>query len=95
MLKGFAAVMLQSLVGLLLGILVNAFNKAAERLSAYDRPAAGVLLKLVPVAVAALGLGALWPALSDEWQVTIPGLFFVTMYFGTQTSLMEDVVRLA
>lgn len=94
--KGFASVMLQSLVGLVLGILVNALNKAAEaRLAVYDRPAAGVLLKLVPVAAAALGLGALFPAFSAEWQVTIPGLFFVTMYFGTQTSLMEDVVRLA
>lgn len=93
MLAGFGAVMLQSLVGLVLGVAVNAFNKAAVG-GRWVRPAR-IALKLVPVALVALVAEAVAPGFADEWQVTVPGLFFVTMYFGTQTSLMEDVAGLA
>lgn len=90
MLTQIVAVVLQSLAGIGLGVLVNEINKAVDaRLPrAYSHPLAGVLLKLLPIALVAIAVGTVVDSFAQEWQTTIPGLFFVTLYFGLQSSLM-------
>lgn len=83
--------------GILVGMGANRLNKFLDASvgKPYENPWAGVALKLVPVAFAVLMTQLLSATFARDWQGTVPGLFFVTFFFGMQSSLMEDVSRLA
>lgn len=85
-------------VGVLLGWAVNKLNKFLDKhvQGPYEvSPVLGVLLKVIPVTLGMMLFQMLTPGFSTDWTKTVPGLFFVTFYFGMQLSLMEDLARMA
>lgn len=93
----FLNVILYSVAGIALGAGVNRLNRWLD--DGIPRAYSSnkwlpVLLKLLPPALALAGVQLMSADFSLDWQTTTPGLFFVAFFFGLQTSLMEDVVRL-
>ena len=54
-----------------------------------------IVLKLLLVGAVLAGVELGFTRFAAAWQATTPGLFFVTLFFGVQTSLMQDVVSFA
>lgn len=102
MLGGFVAstlsvTALYSVLGIALGLGINKLNQVLDdRLlrRAYSSPWAAVPLKLLPMALVLTSVAWAFPSFEADWQGTTPGLFFVGLFFGMQTSLMEDLGRL-
>lgn len=74
-------------IGFVLGRATDAIGKRVVRTR---NPYLAALLR---VTITALVLAVFSPAFHATWQATTPGLFFVTMFFGTQTTLIADITR--
>ena len=92
-----ATLVAYTLLGVAAGVGVNRLNKFLETKlpRAYKNRYASVGLKMVPIAAVVLLAQALAAPFARNWQSTTPGLFFVTFFFGLQSSLMEDLTSLA
>ncbi len=91
------AILTYSVLGITLGVGVNKLNLflSGQLRRVYASKWSSIALKLLPVGLTLVLLHWQLADFSDDWQGTIPGLFFVTFYFGLQTSLMNDVLSLA
>ena len=91
------AILTYSVLGIALGVGVNKLNRFLSRQlrRVYASRWASIPLKLLPVGLVLVALHWQFKDFSDNWQNTIPGLFFVTFFFGLQTSLLEDVLTFA
>lgn len=88
---------LYTVVGIALGVGVNRLNKLLDRKlpKVYASAWAALPLKLLPVILVVVAMQLASRRFASDWQSTTPGLFFVTFFFGLQSSLMEDAARLA
>lgn len=95
--RNSGAILAYSLLGFAAGYATNQVNKALDsRLPrVYGKAWAAIALKLCVIAVFAANAEALFRQFVLQWQGTTPGLFFVSLFFGMQTSLMEDVTAVA
>lgn len=95
--EGPLAIVLYAVLGVVAGALVNRFNRLLDsRLpKMYASPWAAAPLKLLPAVLVLAGTELPLPGFAMDWQSTTPGVFFVSMFFGMQTGLMEDLARLA
>lgn len=85
-----------SAMGLGLGLGVNKLNKVLDEKvpSVYEKMWASIPLKLLLVAIVLVAVQFGSESFARNWQSTTPGIFFVTLFFGMQTSLMEDALSL-
>lgn len=86
-----------AVAGIAAGVGVNRLNKYldAKLPGAYRNKFAASALKMLPIVAVLLVAQMLAAPFARNWQGTTPGLFFVTFFFGLQTSLMEDLTSLA
>jgi len=82
---------LQSVVGGLTGIFANKFNKSVIKIR---NPYLALIAKTVICIIVLHTITELFPEFAAEWQSTLPGLFFVGTFFGTQTNLMSHFTEI-
>lgn len=83
-----------SALGVAAGLATNRVNAwlDARAPALYERRPVAAALKLLLLAAVLAGAQAASARFAADWQATTPGLFFVSLFFGLQTSLMEDLV---
>ena len=79
--------------GVVLGALVDRVNIAVQNVLGFRHPIIRLLISImivaaVPIAISLTDVGMRYVS---TWQFTIPGLFFATMFFNTQTMLMGSL----
>lgn len=96
---GFGAGLATNLANAWLGakVLPLAYGNTPAAKSAATSAAklAVIVLKLLLVGAVLAGVELGFSRFAAAWQATTPGLFFVTLFFGVQTSLMQDAVSFA
>jgi hypothetical protein len=95
--RSLGRILAYSALGFGAGIATNMANKRLDATfpAAYGNKVAASVLKLLLVGTVLAWVELGFAQFAAAWQATTPGLFFVTVFFGVQTSLMEDVTSLA
>lgn len=95
--QNIATLIAYVVLGIFSGMGLNRLNEFMDARvpGAYRSAWAAVPLKILPLALALVGAQIASASFASDWQSTTPGLAFVTFFFAMQTSLMEDIARLA
>lgn len=95
--RNLGGILVYSVLGFGAGIATNLANKRLDSklAAAYANRLVAIVLKLLLVGVVLASVELAFAQFAAAWQATTPGLFFVTLFFGVQTSLMEDVTAVA
>ena len=94
--NNLATALVYLVLGIGLGMAVNGLNMIMSRKfrKVYRSPWAAAPLHLVPVVMVLFALKFLVPSFARNMTSTIPGVFFVAFFFGTQFAVMARLVQL-
>lgn len=94
--QNLATLLVYLVLGIGLGMGINGLNVVLQRKfrKAYTSPYARVPLQLLPVVMVLVALQFVVPSFTRNMTSTLPGVFFVAFFFGTQFSVLAGLTQL-